>query len=110
MMANGTGSANQGEGNVSAAREFNAAQKRFVKSGKVAPAAQEAERALDDGAERKEMEKAEQTGRDHVAIDPAIHEKIRLRAYQIWQEEGSPQGRDSEHWERARREITGERS
>lgn len=32
-------------------------------------------------------------------------EQIRARAHQIWEEEGRPQGREREHWERAAREI-----
>ncbi|MCF6367956.1 DUF2934 domain-containing protein [Rhizobium halophilum] len=30
---------------------------------------------------------------------------IRKRAYALWQEEGSPHGKDAEHWEQARREY-----
>lgn len=30
---------------------------------------------------------------------------IRYRAYEIWQEEGQPHGRDREHWEQAAREL-----
>lgn len=30
---------------------------------------------------------------------------IRLRAYSIWIEEGQPEGREREHWKRARREM-----
>ena len=32
-------------------------------------------------------------------------QRIRERAYQIWEEEGHPQGRDGEHWQRARSEV-----
>jgi hypothetical protein len=32
-------------------------------------------------------------------------EFVRLRAYALWIEEGQPEGRESEHWERARREM-----
>ncbi len=32
---------------------------------------------------------------------------IQERAYQIWQEEGCPEGREQEHWLRAEAEITG---
>jgi hypothetical protein len=39
------------------------------------------------------------------AMDPAIEERIRLRAYQIWEEEGRPAGRDVEHWIRAVLEL-----
>lgn len=35
----------------------------------------------------------------------SLEQRIRERAYQIWEEEGHPQGRDSEHWQRARSEI-----
>lgn len=31
--------------------------------------------------------------------------KIRARAHAIWLEEGSPSGRDQDHWEQAEREI-----
>jgi hypothetical protein len=31
--------------------------------------------------------------------------RIRDRAYQIWQEEGRPDGKSAEHWEQARRMI-----
>ncbi len=34
-------------------------------------------------------------------------ERIRARAHQIWESEGQPDGRDSEHWERARLELDG---
>jgi hypothetical protein len=32
-------------------------------------------------------------------------EEIRRRAHQIWEDEGRPEGKDAEHWERARREA-----
>jgi len=32
-------------------------------------------------------------------------ERVRRRAYRIWEEEGRPNGKDKKHWERARREI-----
>lgn len=34
-----------------------------------------------------------------------VEERIRRRAYEIWEREGRPHGRDSEHWLRAREEI-----
>lgn len=34
---------------------------------------------------------------------PSELEEIRRIAYEIWQAEGEPSGRDREHWERARR-------
>lgn len=34
------------------------------------------------------------------------YEKIRLRAFQIWEAEGRPEGRDMEHWVRAENELS----
>ncbi|MCW0001215.1 DUF2934 domain-containing protein [Pararhizobium sp. YC-54] len=31
--------------------------------------------------------------------------RIRQRAYQLWQDEGSPEGKHEEHWAQAAREI-----
>jgi hypothetical protein len=33
---------------------------------------------------------------------PITEERIRERAYRLWIEEGQPQGKDAEHWEKAR--------
>ncbi|HVS44785.1 MAG TPA: DUF2934 domain-containing protein [Candidatus Dormibacteraeota bacterium] len=38
-------------------------------------------------------------------MDPALEETIRNRAYEIWEEEGRPSGRDVEHWIRAVLEL-----
>ncbi|WP_173931862.1 DUF2934 domain-containing protein [Chelativorans sp. Marseille-P2723] len=35
-------------------------------------------------------------------------EKIRQRAYEIWEAEGRPEGREAEHWARASQEIEAE--
>jgi hypothetical protein len=32
-------------------------------------------------------------------------QRVRERAYRIWEEEGRPSGKEKEHWERARTEI-----
>ena len=32
-------------------------------------------------------------------------DRIRQRAYQIWQEQGEPHGHDGAHWDQAEREI-----
>ena len=40
-----------------------------------------------------------------TAADSDIEDRIRARAHQIWEEEGRPEGRDREHWERAEREV-----
>src|SRR3978361_1452409 len=34
-------------------------------------------------------------------------QRIRERAYELWQKEGSPEGRDQEFWERARLMVEG---
>lgn len=53
---------NEGEGNKTAAREYNQATTAFANSGKVKPAADEAKRSL-DGAEGKDLKKAEEIGK-----------------------------------------------
>jgi hypothetical protein len=103
-------SVNEGEGNKTAAREYNEAQKRFVNSGQVEDRARDAERAL-DGPEHQELEEAEAIGKSHAAEeDPLLgknHQKIRTRAYEIWETEGRPDGKDAEHWHQAESEIAG---
>ncbi len=34
-----------------------------------------------------------------------LHRHIRERAYEIWQNEGFPEGREDEHWQQARAEF-----
>jgi hypothetical protein len=66
---------NEGEGNRTAAREYNEAQHRFVESGKVDRKAREAEQALDT-PEKRTMERAEAIGKSHKrAEDPEITRK-----------------------------------
>lgn len=66
---------NEGEGNRTAARQYNEAQRRFVQSGKVDEKAHEAEHSLDT-PERKVMERAEAVGKSHKrAEDPEITRK-----------------------------------
>ena len=60
-------SALQGEGNYEAAREFNAAERRFVESGRVAAAAREA--AAKTETERQDMLAAEQQARSRAKED-----------------------------------------
>lgn len=52
---------NEGEGSRTAAKEYNDATRRFVKSGKVGEAARKAEKDLD--ADTGDLAKAEKTGR-----------------------------------------------
>ena len=35
-----------------------------------------------------------------------LDERVRRRAYEIWLEEGQPQGRDLDHWFRAKEDLT----
>lgn len=37
-------------------------------------------------------------------------EKIRVRAYELWEKDGSPDGRADEYWEQARAQIDEEES
>ncbi len=57
---------NEGEGSRTAAKEYNDATRKFVESGKVEPAAKDAERAI-EGEEAEELKRAEDTGRSHAA-------------------------------------------
>jgi hypothetical protein len=62
---------NEGEGNKTAAREYNDAQQRFVSDGKVEAAARDAEQAL-EGPERQELLEAEAIGKSRAAPDPRL--------------------------------------
>ena len=66
---------NEGEGNKTAARQYNETQRRFVESGKVEEKAREAQKSL-EGREKSELERAEAIGRRHMAAeDPEITRK-----------------------------------
>jgi hypothetical protein len=105
MAKTASESVNEGEGNKTAAREYNEAQQGFVRSGRVEEKAREAERAL-DGPERHELEQAEEADKSRSAgEDPELSERTRLRAYEIWEGEGRPEGRDEHHWRQAEREL-----
>jgi hypothetical protein len=56
-----------GEGNREADRRYRDATRKFVESGGVEPAAQEARRAVDDPEEREELNEAEKAGKSHRA-------------------------------------------
>lgn len=64
---------NEGEGNRTAAREYNESQQRFVRSGQVNDKAREAERDIRSDDIRRELEHAEAVGRRHAAKeDPEV--------------------------------------
>jgi hypothetical protein len=56
---------NEGEGNKTAARDYNKRTKEFIDSGRVDESAKEAERAV-KSPEGKELRDAEKTGREHA--------------------------------------------
>ena len=61
----------QGEGNYEAAEEYEEAQRKFVKSGKVDAAVRKAKPKSE--AEAKEMQRAEEAGRSRAkGEDPAV--------------------------------------
>jgi hypothetical protein len=43
----------------------------------------------------------------HIA-DAELELRIRERAYQLWQEDGAPEGKSDEYWHRARKLIEDE--
>ncbi|HTW51018.1 MAG TPA: hypothetical protein VME45_03880 [Stellaceae bacterium] len=64
---------NEGEGNRTAAREYNESQQRFVRSGQADGKARQAERDLRSDDIRRELEHAETVGRRHAAgEDPEV--------------------------------------
>jgi hypothetical protein len=66
---------NEGEGNRTAARAYDADQRAFVRSGKVDEAARDAAEAR-RGAEKAELDRAEAAGKAHShGEDPALKGK-----------------------------------
>ena len=62
---------NEGQGNNTAARQYNDAQRRFARRARVGEQANAAEKALDT-AERRELEDVELVGKRHATEeDPA---------------------------------------
>jgi hypothetical protein len=45
------------------------------------------------------------TRRNPLVTDPATEQRVRERAYHLWEADGRPHGRDVEYWERARELI-----
>jgi hypothetical protein len=48
--------------------------------------------------------------RNPLSDNPGREQRVRERAYQLWEADGKPHGRDVEYWERARELIAGEDS
>ena len=57
-------------------------------------------------ASREQRQAAEVLPTSRAPFDR--HEWIRQRAFELWYLQGSPEGRDKEHWEQASREVDGE--
>ncbi|MCC7048320.1 MAG: hypothetical protein IT562_16520 [Alphaproteobacteria bacterium] len=69
---------NEGEGNKTAARNYNEKTRNFVESGKVEKNADKA-RAAVEGAEHDQLEQAEKAGKARSkGEDPAVLDKRRL--------------------------------
>jgi hypothetical protein len=64
-MAQNQGTKNEGEGSRTAAKQYNDATEKFVKSGQVEPAAKAAKKSLDSN-EAGELASAEEEGKRHA--------------------------------------------
>jgi hypothetical protein len=71
--------ANEGEGNRTAAREYNKGVQDFMKTGQVEKKAREAADAL-DGPEATRLRQAEEAGKEHShGEDPALKQGAKVR-------------------------------
>jgi hypothetical protein len=43
---------------------------------------------------------------DHLRSDLQYQERVRTRAYELWDQEGRPHGRDHVHWQMAEQEVS----
>lgn len=59
--------------------------------------------AKDDAVAKTGRATAQKPGRRKAADDR--ERRVRDRAYEIWEQEGRPSGREREHWEQAERET-----
>jgi ElaB/YqjD/DUF883 family membrane-anchored ribosome-binding protein len=76
---------NEGEGNKTAAREYNEAQHRFAQSGKVEEKAREAAKAM-DSPERAELERAEAIGKRRQATESTMANSAQMLAHRASQQ------------------------
>ena len=66
---------NEGEGNRTAAREYNDATRRFIQSGRVEESGERAKSAI-EGGEKAGLERAEKVGKSKMREeDPAVERK-----------------------------------
>jgi hypothetical protein len=50
------------------------------------------------------------SNRNPLAVNPDREQRVRERAYHLWETDGKPHGRDVEYWERARELVSMEES
>lgn len=68
---------NEGEGNRTAAREYNEKTRRFAESGRVEESGRKARQAI-EGSEKAQLERAERNGKSKArGEDPAVTRKQR---------------------------------
>lgn len=67
--------------------------------------ADEAARGKESAAGRGSAGGAKATAAKGGESSGGREDRVRDRAYEIWEQEGRPPGREREHWERADREV-----
>jgi hypothetical protein len=87
-------------------------QESSIKSqSKVSPAPKKASTTTSSSAAGKKAKpagprvKVASSGGVRRAGNGDVAERIRQRAYEIWEREGRPEGREQAHWEQAEREV-----
>jgi hypothetical protein len=55
-----------------------------------------------------DREEQYQSTRDRVPTDTGREDKVRERAYEIWEREGRPEGLAHHHWDRAAQDLDSE--
>lgn len=54
-----------------------------------------------------QRDRAPFASRQPVLSDDLKVARIRARAYELWEQDGCPEGREQDHWLRAEREVVG---
>jgi DUF2934 family protein len=71
-----------------------------IKGGKTKPAQPATSTIVTKSAARP-------TARKPATADADLQQRIQQRAYELWEKEGRPQGRERAHWQQAEREVQG---
>jgi hypothetical protein len=84
-------------------------EKKVARSAKATPKKAEIAREMTAPTTTKSLTRT-------VAAMPAVsrgrqdlHERVRRRAYELWESEGRPAGREHDHWFQAEREVVARR-